>query len=111
MSPPPPGRSGRFLVQVVWNADCARWAALSTATESGVPCGGGPPVSSWSSASKPMIVRPLSQHTLALAPPASLTAWRPGLTSPPMDIPRDYNAATWFVDRHVAEGRAARLAV
>lgn len=28
-----------------------------------------------------------------------------------MEIPRDYNAATWFVDRHVVEGRAARLAV
>ena len=42
---------------------------------------------------------------------ASLTARRPGLTSPSMDIPRDYNAATWFVDRHVAQGRAARLAV
>ena len=28
-----------------------------------------------------------------------------------MEIPRDLNAATWFVDRHVAEGRAARLAV
>src|SRR5256714_15150497 len=28
-----------------------------------------------------------------------------------MEIPRDFNAATWFVDRHVAEGRAAQLAV
>ena len=28
-----------------------------------------------------------------------------------MEIPREYNAATWFVDRHVAEGRSARLAV
>src|SRR5439155_1439780 len=28
-----------------------------------------------------------------------------------MEIPREYNAATWFVDRHLAEGRAARLAV
>ena len=28
-----------------------------------------------------------------------------------MDIPRAFNAATWFVDRHVAEGRASRLAV
>jgi len=28
-----------------------------------------------------------------------------------MEIPREYNAATWFVDRHVAEGRATRLAV
>ena len=28
-----------------------------------------------------------------------------------MEIPREYNAATWFVDRHVAEGRGARLAV
>ena len=26
-------------------------------------------------------------------------------------MPREYNAATWFVDRHVVEGRAARLAV
>ncbi|PYP50495.1 MAG: benzoate-CoA ligase family protein [Gemmatimonadetes bacterium] len=26
-------------------------------------------------------------------------------------MPREYNAATWFVDRHIAEGRAARLAV
>src|SRR5881227_584733 len=26
-------------------------------------------------------------------------------------IPREYNAATWFVDRHVAEGRGGRLAV
>src|SRR5438270_6019661 len=29
----------------------------------------------------------------------------------PVDIPRAFNAATWFVDRHVAEGRASRLAV
>src|SRR5439155_1169117 len=28
-----------------------------------------------------------------------------------MEIPREYNAATWFVDRHVAEGRGGRLAV
>ena len=28
-----------------------------------------------------------------------------------MDIPRDFNAATWFVDRHVREGRGERLAV
>src|SRR5947209_12799509 len=28
-----------------------------------------------------------------------------------MEMPREYNAATWFVDRHLAEGRAARLAV
>src|SRR5207249_3981103 len=28
-----------------------------------------------------------------------------------MDIPRDFNAATWFVDRHVGEGRAKRVAV
>ena len=28
-----------------------------------------------------------------------------------MDIPRACNAATWFVDRHVAEGRAGRLAI
>ncbi len=28
-----------------------------------------------------------------------------------MDIPRVCNAATWFVDRHVAEGRAGRLAI
>src|SRR5437879_7929131 len=28
-----------------------------------------------------------------------------------MEIPREYNAATWFVDRHLAEGGAARLAV
>jgi len=26
-------------------------------------------------------------------------------------MPREYNAATWFVDRHIVEGRAARLAV
>src|SRR5437762_100452 len=26
-------------------------------------------------------------------------------------MPREYNAATWFVDRHVAEGRGGRLAV
>src|SRR6059036_3965329 len=28
-----------------------------------------------------------------------------------MDIPHDFNAATWFVDRHVAEGRAKRVAI
>ena len=28
-----------------------------------------------------------------------------------MDIPRDFNAATWFVDRHVGEGRAKRVAI
>src|SRR5436190_22443465 len=28
-----------------------------------------------------------------------------------MDIPRDFNATTWFVDRHVAEGRAKRVAI
>src|SRR5207244_5690901 len=28
-----------------------------------------------------------------------------------MEIPREYNAATWFVDRHVTEGRGGRLAV
>ncbi|HVH11188.1 MAG TPA: benzoate-CoA ligase family protein [Gemmatimonadales bacterium] len=28
-----------------------------------------------------------------------------------MEIPREYNAATWFVDRHVVEGRGGRLAV
>src|SRR3989442_2765812 len=28
-----------------------------------------------------------------------------------MDIPRDFNAACWFVDRHVTEGRANRLAI
>ncbi len=27
------------------------------------------------------------------------------------DIPRQFNAAAWFVDRHVREGRAARLAI
>src|SRR5205807_5111086 len=26
-------------------------------------------------------------------------------------MPREYNAATWFVDRHIVEGRAARFAV
>src|SRR5213076_1822178 len=28
-----------------------------------------------------------------------------------MNIPRDFNAAAWFVDRHIAEGRAGRLAI
>src|SRR5256712_9504081 len=28
-----------------------------------------------------------------------------------MDIPRGFNAACWFVDRHVTEGRANRLAI
>jgi len=28
-----------------------------------------------------------------------------------MDIPRAFNAASWFVDRHVAAGRADRLAI
>src|SRR2546421_5716883 len=28
-----------------------------------------------------------------------------------MDVPRAFNAATWFVDRHVAAGQADRLAV
>jgi len=28
-----------------------------------------------------------------------------------VDIPREFNAAAWFVDRHVAEGRADRLAI
>ncbi|HYT71830.1 MAG TPA: benzoate-CoA ligase family protein [Gemmatimonadales bacterium] len=28
-----------------------------------------------------------------------------------MDIPRDFNAAAWFVDRHVHDGGAARVAV
>jgi len=28
-----------------------------------------------------------------------------------MDIPRDFNATSWFVDRHVTEGRANRLAI
>ncbi|HYK83594.1 MAG TPA: benzoate-CoA ligase family protein [Gemmatimonadales bacterium] len=28
-----------------------------------------------------------------------------------LPIPRDFNAATWFVDRHVGEGRADRLAL
>ena len=27
------------------------------------------------------------------------------------DIPRDFNAAAWFVDRHVREGRGGRLAI
>src|SRR5205807_2443754 len=47
--------------------------------------------------------RPLAQRELdGAAPGANIAA---------MEIPRDYNAATWFVDRHVAESRAARLAV
>src|SRR5690348_1163198 len=28
-----------------------------------------------------------------------------------MEIPREHNAASWLVDRHVVEGRAARVAV
>jgi len=28
-----------------------------------------------------------------------------------MDIPRDFNAARWFVDRHIEEGRDGRLAI
>ncbi|HEX9488196.1 MAG TPA: AMP-binding protein, partial [Gemmatimonadales bacterium] len=28
-----------------------------------------------------------------------------------MDIPRDFNAARWFVDRHIEEGRGGRLAI
>ena len=35
----------------------------------------------------------------------------PGANIAAMEIPRDYNAATWFVDRHVTEGRGGRLAV
>jgi 4-hydroxybenzoate-CoA ligase/benzoate-CoA ligase len=29
---------------------------------------------------------------------------------PTLDIPRDYNAATWFIDRHLTEGRGAKVA-
>src|SRR2546430_10667263 len=28
-----------------------------------------------------------------------------------MDVPRAFNAATWFVDRHVGAGRAGRVAI
>ncbi|MGE5502843.1 MAG: benzoate-CoA ligase family protein [Actinomycetota bacterium] len=31
-------------------------------------------------------------------------------SEPVLDIPRDYNAATWFIDRHVTEGRGAKAA-
>jgi len=40
-----------------------------------------------------------------------LTAPGPRVTSAAMDIPRDFNAAAWFVDRHVREGREGRLAI
>jgi len=33
------------------------------------------------------------------------------VTGGPVELPRFFNAATWFVDRHVHEGRAGRLAV
>src|SRR6266702_521388 len=36
---------------------------------------------------------------------------RTGRFSPMSDIPRDFNAAAWFVDRHVREGRGGRLAI
>src|SRR5438874_9935051 len=47
------------------------------------------------------------------SPPAQreLDGAAPGANIAAMEIPREYNAATWFVDRHVAEGRATRLAV
>src|SRR5438309_11840377 len=47
--------------------------------------------------------RPLSQRGLdGAATGANIAA---------MEIPRDYDAATWFVDRHGTEGRGGRLAV
>src|SRR5438477_11352925 len=47
------------------------------------------------------------------SPPAQreLDGAAPGANIAAMEIPREYNAATGFVDRHVAEGRATRLAV
>lgn len=32
------------------------------------------------------------------------------LDGPVLDIPRDYNAASWFIDRHLAEGRGGKAA-
>ncbi len=57
-----------------------------------------------------------------MAPPVragifeSRVGWCPkrgpsGTFSVMRDIPRDFNAAAWFVDRHVREGRAGRLAI
>jgi benzoate-CoA ligase family protein len=36
---------------------------------------------------------------------------RPAPIAGAVELPREFNAATWFVDRHVADGRAARLAI
>ncbi|HTH15473.1 MAG TPA: benzoate-CoA ligase family protein [Magnetospirillum sp.] len=34
----------------------------------------------------------------------------PAAAFPALDLPRRYNAATWFIDRHVAEGRGRKVA-
>ena len=43
--------------------------------------------------------------------PRELDARAGGDNIAKMDIPRDFNAARWFVDRHIEEGRGGRLAI
>ena len=43
--------------------------------------------------------------------PRELDARAGGDNIAKMDIPRDFNAARWFVDRHIEEGRDGRLAI
>src|SRR6266516_1499958 len=103
--PEPYGRCSRRIDS---NVACARRAARSVVSESGC-CD----QARWKTASteRSDVIGPSAS---TYGPPgggASLTAPGPRVTSPAMDAPRAFNAAAWFVDRHVREGRAARLAI
>src|SRR5438309_10228615 len=106
----PEGRRGRFSRRVISNASCARRADLSTLSESIPPDCDAPAIRVGKSSGMRLTVA-LRGGNISPCPP------RRELDSPVACgnvgavIPRDLNAAHWFVDRHVEEGRDGRLAI
>src|SRR2546425_11835578 len=97
-----------FRSRIASKVACARRAARSVVSESGC-CDH----TRWSRASTGLsdVIGPSAPTYDRAGGGASLTAPGPRVTSAAMDIPRDFNAAAWFVDRHVREGREGRLAI
>src|SRR2546429_871509 len=106
----PEGRGGRFSRRVISNASCARRADLSTLSESIPPDCDAAAIRVGKSSGRRRTVA-LGGATFPPGPP------RRELDSPVACgnvgavIPRDLNAAHWFVDRHGEEGRDGRLAI
>src|SRR5689334_3733733 len=105
----PDGRSGRFARRVISNSSCARRADRRTASESIPPDCEAPAIRYGKNGRRRFTVH--SAGNISPRPWCGELDFTAGERSVAEVIPRDLNAARWFVDRHIEEGRDGRLAI